>query len=569
MDRVKSGQKVLIIGGVACGSKVAARLARVSPDADITMLERGLDISYANCGFPFFIGDEVKDQKGLTHTGFGVARDETYFELYARTKALTGHEALSIDREKKSVEVRVAATGEIKSFPYDKLVIATGASPIRPKLPGMELGNVFTLWTLQDALKIHNSLTAAGKSPTNVVVVGAGLIGTEIAEAFKHRGLNVTVLDALPRPLFTIAGEEFGCLIQNEIERKGITFYGDEKLVSLAGDGDVAEVHTDKRVIKADLVIVSIGVRPNLDLARNAGLNIGRFGIIVNARMQTSDPNIYAGGDCVESTDVVAGAPAWQPMGSTANRHGRVIADNIAGIPARFTGVGGTAIARVFDWTFGRTGLTLEGARNAGFDAVDIVASNPDIPTFMPGVAMITLRLVVDRNTRRILGFQAIGSGTIDKRLDVAATAIKGGLTIDDLADADLAYAPPFSSALDPITHTANALRNKMDGLFRSSSPLEIKTRIEGGENILILDVRTAMECKNFGVLKGDVMNIPLGELPARLNEVPQDRPVAIVCKIGARSWSAFTLLDQAGFTNVEVLEGGFAGWPYEKGSLK
>lgn len=568
MQKTESSPKILIIGGVACGSKVAARLARVSPNADITMLERGPDLSYANCGFPFFIGDEVKDQKGLTHTGFGVARDDAYFEQYARTKALTGHEALSIDREKKSVEVKVAATGEIKNFSYDKLVIATGASPIRPKLPGMELKNVFTLWTLRDALQIHESLTAEGKSPSNVVVVGAGLIGTEIAEAFKHRGLNVTMLDALPRPLFTIAGEEFGSLIQKEVERNGITFYGDEKLVSLGGSTVVEEVHTDKRVIKADLVIVSIGVRPNLDLARNAGLSIGRFGIAVNSRMQTSDPDIYAGGDCVESTDVVAGAPAWQPMGSTANRHGRVIADNIAGIPTRFTGVGGTAIARVFGWTFGRTGLTLESARNAGFDPIELTASNPDIPTFMPGVAIITLRLVADRKTRKILGFQAIGAGRIDKRLDVAATAIKGKLTIDDLADADLAYAPPFASALDPMTHTANALRNKLDGLLKSSSPREIKTRLESGENILLLDVRTAMELKNFGVIKGENMNIPLGELPKRLNDVPRDRPVAIVCKIGARAWSAYTLLEQAGFTNVEVLEGGFTGWPYDKAAL-
>ena len=565
MDKTKNGPKVLIIGGVACGAKTAARLARVSADAEITMLERGPDLSYAACGFPFFLGNEVKEQKGLTHTAFGAPRDESYFEKYARTKALTGHEALSIDREKKTVEVKVTATGEVINFPYDKLVISTGASPIRPKLPGMDLENVFTLWTLQDAIKIHDSLTAAGQSPSNVVVVGAGLIGTEIAEAFKNRGLNVTLLDALPRPLSIIAGEEFGALLQKELERNGITFYGSEKLVSLSGARAVESVVTDKRTIAADLVVVSIGVRPNLDLARKAGLAIGNFGIVVNARMQTSDPDIYAGGDCVESTHVVSGASVWQPMGSTANRHGRVIADNIAGIPTRFTGVCGTAIARVFDLSFGRTGLTLPDAVKAGFDPVEITTSNPDIPTFMPGVGMTTFRLIADRKTRRILGFQAIGIGRIDKRIDVAATAIKGRLTIDDLADTDLAYAPPFSSALDPITHAANALRNKLDEMIKSSSPTNIRTRLEAGEKILFMDVRTPMERKNFGVIKAENINIPLGELPSRLDEVPRDRPVVLVCKIGARGCSAYSLLEQNGFANIEVLEGGFAGWPYEK----
>ena len=561
--------KVLIIGGVACGAKTASRLARLSQDVEVTILERGNDLSYSNCGFPFFLGNEVKDSKSLTHTAFGVYRGEDYFKDYTDTKALTGHEAINIDRENKTVKVKVAATGEMKDFPYDKLVIATGASPIRPKIPGMDLGNVFTLWTLSDALKVHDAMAKSKDSPVSVAVVGAGLVGVEAAEAFSKKGANVFLLDALSRPLFCIAGEEFGALAQKEIEKHGVTFYGEERMIELEGSEFVSAVKTDKRVIKADIVLVSIGVRPNLALAQDCGLKIGKAGIVVNSRMQTSDPDIYAGGDCVESTDMVTGASVWQPMGSAANKQGRVIADNIAGIDSHFNGVSGTAIVRVFDAVLGKTGLTLEGARAFGFDAIGITASNPDIPPFMPKVGMTTIRLIADKKTQRILGMQAIGNGVIDKRIDVAAAVIMGKLTLSDVADMDLAYAPPFSTALDTLAHAANALRNKISGILASSSALDIKTRLDKGENILFLELRTQNEIKAFGIIKGENLNIPLGELRARLDEVPKDRPLVLDCKIGARSWTAYTILSQAGFTNMEVLEGGFVAWPYEKTKIE
>ena len=564
---MNKAQKVVIIGGVACGAKTAARLSRVAPASEVTILERGPDLSYANCGFPFYIGNEVKEQAGLTHTGFGVVRDAEYFRAYVNSKALTGHEAVSIDRAQKQVEVKVAATGELKRFPYDKLVIATGASPIRPNLPGIDLQNVHTLWTLQDTLKIQAALAAAPEKP-NVVVVGAGLVGVEAAEAFVQRGANVFLIDALSRPLAILAGESFGPHVQQVLEKNGITFYGDEKVLALHGEGAVKEVETDKRRIPADLVVMSIGVRPNLELARKAELKIGERGIAVNDCLQTSDPDIYAGGDCVETLQIVTGRPTWQPMGSTANRHGRVIADHIAGLPSRFGGVQGTAVVRAFGWTLGKTGLTPEEAKNAGFDPIDATASNPDIPLFMPGSGLTIMRLVADRKTRRILGFQAFGAGRIDKRVDVAATAIKGRLTLDDVADVDLGYAPPFSTALDPLTHAANLLRNKLDGLLKTLTQQQLKARLDSGEKTLVLDVRTPQERAKFGSLPGENLNIPLGELPARIGEVPRDREVVTVCKAGARAWSAYVLLSQAGHTNAKVLEGGFSAWPYEKITL-
>jgi NADPH-dependent 2,4-dienoyl-CoA reductase/sulfur reductase-like enzyme/rhodanese-related sulfurtransferase len=575
--------KVVIIGGVACGAKTAARLARICPEAEITLLERGSDLSYANCGFPFHIGGEVKDRTGLTHMGFGPARDAEYFDDYAFTNALTGHEVTSIDRRKKQVTVRVVSGNTTKILPWDKLVIATGASPIRPDVPGMGgtsrtgLGNVFSLWTLRDTIAICEALERGNLK--KAVVVGAGLVGVETAEALKRRGLDVTLIDALPRPLAALVGTEFGALLRAQLAKNGVVFYGEERLTALEGRDRVRKVVTDKREIEADLVIVAIGVRPNIELARDAKLRIGARAIRVDRFMRTSDPDIYAGGDCVESRNILTGKPVWQPMGSTANRHGRVIADHIAslargtekvsftGMP--FTGVEGTAIARVFDWSAGKTGLTFEAAEAAGFAPIEILASNPDLPGFMPGAATFFIRLVADASTRRVLGAQMTGPGRLDKRLDVVATAIRGKLTVDHLADVDLAYAPPFSSALDPVTHAANALRNKMDGLMSGCSPAELKAKAERGESFVILDVRGEGELKRFGKLPFDkspweFRHIPLGELKARATELPRDREIIVVCRAGVRAWTAYSMLRRRGYTKSAVLEGGMAAWPYE-----
>ncbi|MDR3230742.1 MAG: FAD-dependent oxidoreductase [Synergistaceae bacterium] len=584
--------KVVIIGGVACGAKTAARLSRVCPEAEITLLERGSDLSYANCGFPFHIGGEVRDRTGLTHMGFGPARDVEYFERYAFTNALTGHVVTSIDRKKKQVAVRVVADGTTKVLPWDKLVIATGASPIRLDVPGMGarggLGNVFNLWTLRDTIAICEALER--EKPKKAVVVGAGLVGVETAEALRGRGLDVTLIDALPHPLAALVGTEFGTMLRTQLAKNGVSFYGGERLTALEGGERARKVVTDKRAIEADIVIVAAGVRPNIELARDAKLRIGTRAIRVDRFMRTSDPDIYAGGDCVESRNILTGKPVWQPMGSTANRHGRVIADHIAGLArpgargtftgSTFTGVEGTAIARVFDWSVGKTGLTSEAAREAGFAPVEVLASNPDLPGFMPGVATFFIRLVADASTRRVLGAQMTGPGRLDKRLDVIATAIMGKLTVDHLADVDLAYAPPFSSALDPVTHAANALRNKMEGLMPGYSPVELRAKAERGDDFVILDVRGEKELERFGKLSFDKNNktnksisakaprkfrhIPLGELKDRVAELPRDREIIVVCRAGVRAWSACSMLRRCGYTKFAVLEGGMAAWPYE-----
>jgi NADPH-dependent 2,4-dienoyl-CoA reductase/sulfur reductase-like enzyme len=555
--------RVVIIGGVACGAKTAARLARICPNAEITMLERGEDLSYANCGFPFYLSGEVKTREALTHTGFGIERDFDYFDKYAFTKALTGHEVISIDRTSKRITAKVKSTGETVVFPYDSLVISTGASPIIPNIPGINLKNVHSLWTLKDALAIKSALEDSKVS--KAVVIGAGLVGIETAEALKNKGIDVTMIEALPLPLYSIAGEEFGIFIVKELLKNGIQFYGEEKLIKIRGDENNASgIITNKRDIETDLVIISAGTQPNIELAKKAGLSIGKHAILIDSGMRTSDPNIYAGGDSVECQSHITGKYVWQPMGSTANRHGRVIADNIAGLNSIFTGVEGTAIVRVFSVNVGKTGLTIKAAEEAGFHPMEMLTANPDIPLFMPNSSMVLTKLVADTETRRVLGAQIIGADNIDKRLDVIATAIKGNLMIDELADVDLAYSPPFNTALDPVTHAANSLKNKMDGLVKSLPPLELKAMGERKGNFTILDVRKEEEIKRFGRLKYSGINIPLGELKNRATELPTDKEIIIVCKSAVRAWIAYSILLRYGYSNMAVLEGGMCSWGYE-----
>lgn len=554
--------RVVIIGGVACGAKTAARLARVCPTAEITLLERGADLSYANCGLPFFVGGEVAQATGLTHMGFGAERNALYFENYARTRAYTGHEVIEINREKKEVTVKVHPSDELTHFSYDTLVIATGASPIVPALSKNEsdaLKNVFTLWTLQDALAMRSALDTG--SIRNVTIVGAGLVGVETAEVLHKKGLNVTLIDALPYPLMNIAGEDGGAMLAHLLKKQGVVFYGSERVLELEGKERVELVKTDQRHIATDMVLFSVGVRPNLDLAQRAGLEMGTVALRVDEQMRTSDPNIYAGGDCVECRCLITGEHRWQPMGSVANRHGRVIADNIAGIPSRFLGVEGSTIARVFNWTVATTGISFEKATSSGFSPEQISITAPDRPGFMQGSAPLFISLVVNKNSKQVLGSRIMGPGNVEKRIDVVATAIKGKLTIDDLAETDTAYAPPFSTALDPIAHAANALRNKCDGLMRSYNIQEIHAKAQREEPFTVLDVRTQQEITQMGSLPYESIHIPLGELNARVQELPRDRSLFILCKVGARAWTAFTMLKHAGFSNIAVIEGGFLAY--------
>lgn len=561
----KMGKKVLIVGGVACGAKVAARLRRLDPGAEITVLEKGEHLSYAGCGLPFFVQGVVKEYHELMSTPIGVVRDAAFFRKVKKVEVLTRHMATRVDRANRMVTAVDLSTGQEKQFPYDELVLATGGSPIRPKLPGVELNHVYTLWTMTDALAMRAALDSG--RIRKAVIIGGGLVGLEVVEALQARGVEVSVVEALDRPLPALFDEEFSGRILKALQKKGVRFYGGERVTEILGEGtDVTGVRTDTRELPCDMVLMAIGVRPNTVLAAEAGLDIGPTGgVAVNREMRTSDPHIYAGGDCVETVHFLTGKPVRQPMGSTANRHGRVIADAIADRKSEFKGVLGTAILKVFECTAGRTGLSADAAKEAGFDSVSISIMNSDKPHFMPGSAPIILRLVADRETGRLLGAQAFGPGDVSKRIDTLVAAITGGLTIDDLADADLAYAPPFSTALDPLTHAANALRNKMEGLLKTYSPVEVREKAGRGDDFVLLDVRSPEETQRDGRLPfGNVTYIPLGALWEKAPTLPRDKEIVAFCKISVRGWDALSILRSHGYENIALLETGVAGWPFQ-----
>jgi len=558
-------QKVVIIGGVAAGPKMAARLRRLLPDAEITIVERGDVLSYAGCAMPYCIGGDMPDCEQLNHSASGTPRDETFFRQVKDITVLTRTVAEAIDRRNKAVRVVGVETGQARWLPYDKLVLATGGVHVTPPIEGIKLGRVFHLAQPQDAIRIRE-LVASG-AVQKAVIIGGGLIGLETTEAFVRRGLQVAIVEMLPRILPKLLDAEMAVLLQNYLCTKGVDVRVNERVLRLEGDGQgqVAQVVTDQGQIDADLVLVSVGVRPNSQLAKEAGLEVGvTGGIVVNEYLQTSDPDIYAAGDAVEMTHLVSGGKTYAPMGSTANKHGRVIANHIAGIPDRFKGVAGTAVLKVFNYHVGKTGLIEEEARAAGFDVVTALNPASDKPHYYPGHARVFMKMVADRPTGRVLGLQVVGPGDGIKRIDVVATALQFGATVDDIAALDLGYAPPYSAAIDIVAHTANIIRNKLTGLVESYTPAEVKARLDRGEDFVWLDVRTAEEFARHHIDDPRVRLIPLDELRQRLGELPQGKEIIVFCAISLRGYEAYRLLKARGF-NVKLMDGGIVAWPYEK----
>ncbi|WP_027719286.1 FAD-dependent oxidoreductase [Desulfovirgula thermocuniculi] len=555
--------RIVIIGGVAAGPKAAARARRLMPDAEITIVERGRLISYAGCGMPFFVAGQVKDFNQLFSTPYGVLRDEQFFAREKGVKVLTRTEATSIDRQKKEVAVTNLDTGESYTLPYDKLVLATGSSPVIPPIPGLELKGVHRLNHPDDALKIMEDLEEVSEA----VVIGAGLIGMEALDALIKRKIFVSVVEIKDQVLPGILDPELAAVLAARLEEQGVELHLGEKVLRLEGDEDgrVSRVVTDRGTLEAQLVIVAVGVRPNVELARAAGLEIGQTGAIaVNEHLQTSDPDIYALGDCVENTHLVSGQKVYIPLASTANRQGRVVGDNLAGIPSRFKGVLGTAVLKTLNFNIARTGLGELQARELGYDVETVVNSTHDRTHYYPGHDNLLIKLVVDKSTRRLLGAQAVGGGEAVKRIDVAATVLYFGGTVDDLAGVDLGYAPPFSTPIDPVQHTANTLRNKLSGLAKTIGARDLKARMDAGEDLVLLDVRMPAQFNAKHIEDERVMLVPLNELRQRIGEVPRDKEIVILCAMGTRAWEAQRILEGAGYTRVRFLEGGLQAWPYE-----
>ena len=555
-------RRLVIVGGVAAGPKAAARARRYDPRAEITILEQGEFISFAGCGLPYFIAGQIAEARELMCTPVGVVRDETFFRNVKDIRVLTRTRAVAIDRAAKTVTARRLDSGQEMVLPYDKLVLATGSRPVRLDLPGMDLPGVYTLRGIPDALAIREALAGV----TDVAVIGAGLIGLEVVDALlavrQTRELNITLVEKLAHPLPALLDPEMGALVAKFLRAAGVNFLPAREVRRLEGQGRVERVVTDQEEIPAQLVVVGVGVRPETELARAAGLALGPTGAIaVNEYLQTSDPDIYAGGDCVENVHLVSGQKVYLPLGSTANRHGRVIGDNIAGGRDLFPGVVGTAILRLGNLNVGRTGLTVEEARRAGFDPVPVLCAGPDRAHYHPESRPLVIKLVADRATRRLLGAQVLGPGAADKRVDVAATALTAGFTVDRLATVDLVYAPPYATALDILTHAANTLRNKLDGRARGVSPREVRARLARGEDFVLLDVRTPKELEEARLDLPNVTWIPLGQLRSRAGELPRDKKVITFCKVSLRGYEAQLILDAEGFADVGFMEGGLAAW--------
>lgn len=558
-------KKIVIVGGVAAGPKTGSRISRLCPDAKITLIEKGKFLSYAGCGLPYYISGAVHDQKELMCTPIGVVRDPVFFHDVKNVDVLNQAEAVSVDRQTKTVHVRNNASGQQSEIPYDTLVLATGASPFVPPIDGIRLKNVFTVQTIEDAEAIRMIL-AEGKA-RDVVIIGGGLIGVEITEALTERGARVTIIEKLPQ-ILPMLDRELAFHVVRHMESRGVKIKIDTAVQRIEGSQKAEAVVTGTERIACDFVIVAVGVRPNTKLAKNAGLALGKTGgIVVDEHMQTSDPDIFAVGDCVESIHLLTGKPCFIPLGSTANKQGRVAANNICGIKDSFLGVLGSTICKVFDFSVGRTGLGEDQARAEGFDILTLFNPSPDKAHFYPGAKVIFIKMVVDRKSRRLLGFQAVGPGDVDKRVDVAATAITAKMTVDQIANLDLSYAPPYSPAVDNILTSANVARNLLDGLYHSVSPEQVKEKMDRKEDIVLLDVRSPEEYDGARI-EGSVL-VPLGQLRRRINELPLDKEIIAFCKISLRGYEAALILQSAGFRNVKVMDGGILMWPFQISTVK
>jgi NADPH-dependent 2,4-dienoyl-CoA reductase/sulfur reductase-like enzyme/rhodanese-related sulfurtransferase/two-component sensor histidine kinase len=557
----KPPMKVVIIGGVAAGPKTAAKIMRLVPDADVTIVEKGRLLSYAGCGLPYYISGAVKDQHELMSSPAGVVRDPIFFQQVKNVHLLNQTEAVEIDRKNKQVRVKHLIDNSQSLLEYDKLVIATGSEPMMPMVEGVTLRNIFTLHGVSDAEGIKAALER-GKA-RDVVIVGGGLIGIEMTEALVRKGCRVTILECLPQ-IFRLLDVEMSMLVENQLEAHGVRVMTNTCVQKFEGDDNVKSVITNNGNYPADMVIVAIGNRPNAALAEQAGIEIGTTGAIkVNPQMQTSDENIFAAGDCVENIEMITQKPFYLPLGSTANKQGRIAAINICGGNADFAPILGTVACKVFDYNVALTGLIEYTARQAGYDIVTVLVPAPDREHFVAGAGLVMLKLVVDKKTRRLLGAQAIGSGHTDKRIDVAATAICAKMTVDQIANLDLCYAPPYAPVIENIITAANVARNKLDGLVEGVSPRQVWQWMQEKKDFIMLDVRTPTEYRQQH-LNGAVF-IPLASLRSRLVELNKDRPIVAFCNYSLRGYEAAIILKHNGFKDVKFLDGGLEMWPYEK----
>lgn len=537
-------KNLLIIGGVAAGATAAARARRIDNDINITLLEAGADVSFANCGLPYYIGGDIEYRSSLI-----LASKETFNEQY-RVNVHTNTQALEIDRKNKTVLALNSQTGEKTTFPYDSLILAQGGKPVVPPLEGVEKDHVFQLWTLEDMDKIDNFIKE--KEPRTAVVVGGGFIGLEMVEALSKRGIKVSLVEMASQVMPALEGEIAG-FITKELLDYGVNLKLGKSLKAVE---DTRVLLNDGSAINADFVLLSIGVRPTLQLAIDAGLELGsRGGLKVSDEMQTSDPSIYAAGDMVEITHNVLNKTVRMPLAGPANRQGRIVAENALGASRKYNGASGSSIVKVFGAVAGSTGMSLRIAKDAGFDADAIVVHKSSHTAYYPGAEKVSLMLIWDRSSEKVLGAQVAGRVGIDKRIDVIATAIAGGLTIRDLEELDLAYAPPFNSPNGPINMAAFTAVNHQDQFSPSILAQDVEAFAMEKQPIVI-DLRDPISFSKASLYGSN--NLSQEVLRDNINSIPKEHPILLISDDGQKGHVALRMLKGLGIDNIYNLSGGY-----------
>lgn len=539
--------KIVIVGGVAGGATTAARIRRLDENAEIIVFERSGYISYANCGLPYYIGDAITEPEALT-----LQTPESFFTRFRVTMKVR-HEVTALHPDRKTVSAKNLETGEEFEESYDKLILSPGAKPTQPRLPGVGLEKLFTLRTVEDTFRIKEYINT--RHPKSAVLAGGGFIGLELAENLRNLGMDVTIVQR-PKQLMNPFDPDMASFIHSEMRRHGIrlalghTVEGFEEK-----DGGVDVLLKDEAPLHADMVVLAIGVTPDTALAKEAGLELGIKGsIVVNDRMETSVPDIYAAGDAVQVKHYVTGQDALISLAGPANKQGRIIADNICGGDSRYQGSQGSSVIKIFDMTAATTGINETNAKKAGLDTDKVILSPMSHAGYYPGGKVMTMKVVFEKETYRLLGAQIVGYEGVDKRIDVLATAIHAGLKATELKDLDLAYAPPYSSAKDPVNMAGFMIDNISKGTLKQWH-LEDADSLPRDGSVTLLDVRTPGEYSR-GHIEG-FKNIPVDELREHLEEIEKNKPVYVICQSGLRSYIATCILEGSGYEAYNF-SGGF-----------
>lgn len=557
------GKKIVIIGAVALGPKAANRCKRVDPSAEVTMIDENLYISYGGCGMPYYVSGEVQNLDALRSTSADVIRDPEFFRKMKGVNVFNQTRALSIDRTKKTVLVEDLNSHEKRELPYDKMVIATGARPRVPEVCGATLKGVLALTRLEEAREIRQACEAGKVS--EAVIVGGGFIGLEAAVALADMwGIKVSIVEMMDQVLPGAISPLLAAMAENDLRNGKVDVYTSEKVMRLEGDGDhVTKVVTDKRELPAQLVIFAAGFLPNNQLAKDAGLELAPFGgIIVDGHMRTSDPDIYAGGDCAAIKNIITGKYGYLPLGSMANRQGRVIGSNLAGQDVTFPGFVGAWAVKLFKLTFAGVGLTAARGAKEGFNAVAVNVEQEDRPHFYPEREMVSLEMVVDRDTRRVLGLQGccVNGDAVKARIDAVAGVLEYAKpTVDDISNLEVAYAPPVAAAMDIVNTVANVADNVLSGRFLAITALDHMDlwRNRDKNNAYFVDMRPERASKKIEAVYPEWHAIPLEELAEKADTLPKDRQIAIICNSGLRGYEGLLWLRQHGFENVTNSMGG------------